>query len=40
MAELSDDPEVVRLLWEILGAIIRPLVPWNKFGLVLLREEQ
>lgn len=30
MAELSDDPEVVQLLWEILGAIIRPLVPWNK----------
>ena len=28
--ELSDDPEVVNLLWEILGAIIRPLVPWNK----------
>ena len=30
MKELSDDPEVVNLLWEILGAIIRPLVPWNK----------
>lgn len=30
MADLSDDPEVVRLLWEILGAIIRPNVPWNK----------
>ncbi len=30
MAELSDDPEVVQLLWEILGAIIRPNVPWNK----------
>lgn len=30
MQELSDDPEVVNLLWEILGAIIRPLVPWNK----------
>ena len=30
MKELSDDPEVVDLLWEILGAIIRPLVPWNK----------
>ena len=30
MKELSDDPEVVNLLWEILGAIIRPHVPWNK----------
>lgn len=30
MKELSDDPEIVELLWEILGAIIRPLVPWNK----------
>lgn len=30
MSELSDDPEVVELLWQILGAIIRPLVPWNK----------
>lgn len=30
MKELSDDPEIVNLLWEIIGAIIRPLVPWNK----------
>jgi len=30
METLSDDPEIVNLLWEILGAIIRPLVPWNK----------
>lgn len=30
MNDLSDDPEVVQLLWEILGAIIRPNVPWNK----------
>src|SRR5699024_12115213 len=30
MKELSDDSEIVNLLWEILGAIIRPLVPWNK----------
>ena len=30
MNELSDDPEIVNLLWEILGAIIRPLVSWNK----------
>lgn len=28
--ELSDDPEVVTLLWEICGAVIRPNVPWNK----------
>lgn len=30
MNELSDDPEIVNLLWEILGAIIRPNVPWGK----------
>lgn len=30
MKELSDDPEIVTLLWEILGAVIRPNVPWNK----------
>lgn len=30
MASLSDDPEIVELLWEILGAIIRPHVRWNK----------
>lgn len=30
MSELSDDPEIVNLLWEILGAIIRPHVRWNK----------
>ena len=30
MHTLSDDQEVVDLLWEILGAIIRPHVPWNK----------
>jgi putative DNA primase/helicase len=30
MAELSDDPGIVELLWEILGAIIRPHVRWNK----------
>lgn len=30
MNELSDDKEVVQLLWEILGAIVRPFVPWNK----------
>ena len=30
MHTLSDDDDVVNLLWEILGAIIRPNVPWNK----------
>lgn len=30
MADLSDDPEIVELLWQILGAIIRPNVDWNK----------
>ena len=30
MNSLSDDAEVVNTLWEVIGAIIRPLVPWNK----------
>lgn len=30
MRDLSDDPEIVELLWEILGAVIRPHVPWDK----------
>ena len=30
MNDLSDDPEIVELLWQIMGAIIRPLVRWNK----------
>lgn len=30
MHSLSDDPEIVTLLWQIIGAIIRPNVPWNK----------
>ena len=30
MNELSDDPEIVNLLWEVIGAIIRPHVRWNK----------
>ena len=30
MKSLSDDPEVVALLWEILSAIIRPNVRWSK----------
>ena len=28
--ELSDDKEIVNVIWEILGAIIRPNVRWNK----------
>lgn len=27
---LQDDPEVVELLWQITGAVIRPNVSWNK----------
>ena len=30
MNDLSDDPEIVELLWQILSAIIRPHVRWNK----------
>ena len=30
MESLSDDPEIVQVFWEILGAIIRPHVRWNK----------
>ena len=30
MFELSDDKGVTNLLWQILGAIIRPYVNWNK----------
>lgn len=30
MDSLSDDPETVRLLWQLLGAVIRPNVRWNK----------
>lgn len=30
MQSLSDDPEIVLLLWQMLGSIIRPGVPWNK----------
>ena len=30
MDDLSNDPEIVNLLWHILGAIIRPNVSWNK----------
>lgn len=30
MDELSDDKGVVKLLWQIVGAVIRPNVSWNK----------
>lgn len=30
MVDLNDDPEIVALLWEILSAIIRPNVAWDK----------
>ena len=30
MKELFDDQEIVDLMWQILGAIIRPNVPWGK----------
>ncbi len=30
MNSLSDDPQIVHVLWQILGAIIRPNVRWNK----------
>ncbi len=30
MASLSDDPEIVDLLWQITGATLRPFVRWNK----------
>lgn len=30
MQQLSDDPEIVELLWQILSAIVRPFVRWNK----------
>lgn len=30
MQELFEDDETRQLIWEILGAIIRPNVPWNK----------
>ena len=30
MSELFDDQELTNLMWQIIGAIIRPNVPWNK----------
>lgn len=35
MSSLSDDPEVVTLLWEITGAVTRPYVSWNKTAFYL-----
>lgn len=34
MQSLSNDPEIVKLLWETLGAIIRPFVRWDKFAIL------
>lgn len=30
IAEIADDPEIEQLIWQILGAVIRPNVSWNK----------
>ena len=30
MRSLSDDPQIVALLWEIIGAVVRPNVRWGK----------
>lgn len=30
MTELFDDPELTNLAWQMIGAIIRPNVPWDK----------
>lgn len=30
MRELSDDPEVINLLWLVIGAVVRPNVRWDK----------
>ncbi|MCR5238329.1 MAG: DUF5906 domain-containing protein [Lachnospiraceae bacterium] len=30
MDSLSDDPDIVSLLWEILSALVRPFVSWDK----------
>lgn len=30
MSDLSDDPEIVETLWEVIGAIVRPNVSWDK----------
>lgn len=33
MKSLSDDPEIIALLWEIVGAVVRPNVCWGKAAL-------
>ena len=30
MGSLSDDPEIILLLWQVAGACVRPGVPWDK----------
>lgn len=30
MEDLTDDPQITQLLWEITGALLRPNVAWNK----------
>lgn len=35
MRSLSDNPEIVGLLWEILGAAVRPNVRWDKVAFLL-----
>ena len=35
MDDLNDDPEIVNLLWEIMSAIIRPNVVWDKTAWLL-----
>ena len=35
MTDLNDDPEIVNLLWEIMSAIIRPNVAWDKTAWLL-----
>ena len=30
ISDLSDDPEIVGVLWQVIGAIMRPLVRWDK----------
>lgn len=32
MSDLSDDPEIVELLWQVVGATLRPFVPWGKIA--------
>lgn len=34
MKSLSDDPDIVRLLWQVAGACVRPGVPWDKVALL------